>query len=222
MSQPEDFNPPWLLDKPAGMSEMQWDQLTLPYWLFARQYFTFTPVGKLFLAPDNVALCITRINQAMSKAIGHPFMIPLSDGDFAQAMAQMANENSKLGFEERNLDILTYQFIDSQTADYYTGWRQWQRYNSWILEQNRMKTMPYGEYSPAQKSVVVDTATYMLSSPWRHAHNEWALNTTGCVAEGGCRRSADQPFFNHYDSPPAYPNQPSPIADTTGICGMIT
>lgn len=182
MAENSDFYPPWKSEKPANISPQDWTRLTEAYWLYTNIYYRHTEVTKHFLAPANVALILQMINDAMRQITKEPGyeMTEFYDGNLAQSLAEVAYGNSSYANTGNaqdfatSVDLLTGRFIDMWITDLWVGWREKQRYQQWMIEDNRLKQFPYPEQEEhTNNAVAINTGDYIVSSPWRNGFQDF-------------------------------------------------
>ena len=184
MAEEADFQPPWLLQKPADMFPEDWVRLCEAYWLYTNMYFRHTEITRRFLHPLNVAYIVGMVNRALTELVKTKFICrEFYTGEFQQSLADTAygnssyaNTNNQLDVTARNVDELTGKFIDMWITDLWLGWRNQARFQQYALEDNRMKFFPYPPQEPITgHSVTYDIGTRTVSSPWRLGHADFLL-----------------------------------------------
>ena len=182
MAEAEDFTPPWLTDKPAAMLPEDWSRLTQAYWQYTNTYYRHTEITKHFLAPANVVFVVQMINKSLREITGEPTFEckEFYTGDLQLSMAEVAYGNSSYANTGKPedfgtaVDVLTGKFIDMWITDLWIGWREKQRYQQWMLEDNRLKQFPYPEIEPHNHaSTAWDIGDYKLSSPWSVGYQDF-------------------------------------------------
>ena len=204
MAEEADFQPPWLLQKPAEMYPEDWSRLCQAYWLYTNMYFRHTDITRRFLHPLNVAYIVSMINGAMSQLVKGKFIcrefytmeLQQSLADTAYGNSSYANTNNQLDKTVSNVDELTGKFIDMWLTDLWLGWRAQARFQQWAIEDNRMKFFPYPPQEEHTGGIVrYDTGTYMLSSPWRYGYEDFMKRLDRPTCINGNQDTTSTGFF---------------------------
>lgn len=182
MAENSDFYPPWKDKKPAELSWQDWNRLTEAYWIYTNTYFRHTEVTKNFLHPANVAMIVQMINVSLRQITEEPTyeMGEFYDGNLAMSLSEVAYGNSayaNTGSPENfgtSVDALSGKFIDMWITDLWIGWREKQRYQQYMIEDNRLKQFPYPEQEEhSNNAISYNTGDYIVSSPWNNGHADF-------------------------------------------------
>lgn len=112
------------------------------------------------------------ICSTIAKTLGHlfpgeNFVVP-ANGELADVMVATAISN--LGLAGGGKDMLAHlnkEVIEHEARVQFSSMRNKLLYHKWILENDRAKTLPYGEYTRSTKGeVTISTTNYSLSHPW--------------------------------------------------------
>jgi hypothetical protein len=127
-----------------------------------------------FLKPSNIEYIRKRIEYNVRNYINDSSIIFLLTTEFAQYVFDMLHNNPSFSIE--NIDFVNETIIDRETEIAILSERQKKRYTKWELQNDRMKTMPYG-YSDKTNHVkgetVISPSGYHLNHPYQHQYKEF-------------------------------------------------
>lgn len=118
-----------------------------------------------FFSNANARFLQAQVQNALTQAIGTRVIVPLDDR-FIQQMQQVVNLSLRPAPGALGLAAMNRTFIQQYIELQYMSIRQGALYDKYFLTQDRMRTMPYGEYSGDQ-TVIVSPSQYMMTHPWK-------------------------------------------------------
>lgn len=122
-------------------------------------------VQNTFMSRANAQFLQAQVQEALTRATGVSVVVPLDD-QFVQQMLQIVNLSLGPPAGALGLATLNRTFIQQYIELQYMSIRQAALYDKYFLTQDRMRTMPYGEYSGDQ-TVIVSPSQYMMTHPWK-------------------------------------------------------
>lgn len=148
------------------------------------QYFTDT----------NVEYICSQIAKVLELLFpGERFVVPVNN-ELADTIISVAIDNLGLTGDKR-ASILTYlntEVIKLESRVQFSSFRNKSLYFKYILENDRMKTMPYGLYTRGTKGeVTISTSNYNLNNPWARHQRSYLSSSEGlewCHETGSYRR----------------------------------
>jgi len=167
-----------------------------------------------FMSAANARFLQSQVEEALTRATGVRVVVPLDD-QFVQQMLQIVNLSLAPPPGALGLSVLNRTFIQQYIELQYMSIRQAALYDKYFLSQDRMRTMPYGEYQGDQ-SVVVSPSQYMMTHPWKKRQASFlnaalSMNQTSAAALPGENPPGAMFYvphtycrFNKLNSPPSY------------------
>lgn len=131
-----------------------------------------TAVFNRFFAPENIRYVQQQLEKTLTLMVGQPVRVPVTD-EFMETMSEVAKNNQGVAYlGDRAVEMLNEMVVEWEARVQYVSINQQKRYKDWILDDNRLKFMPYPESDKTMRGeTVVDTSGYMLTSPFR---NQWS------------------------------------------------
>ena len=147
-----------------------------------------TPLFTSFFSPENVCYLKDQIQKALYILTQEQVVIPINN-EFIQTMIDIAQWNVGLAYAPMATPLLNRAVIDHETQVQYSSLIRKKLYNKYYLQNDRMRTMPYGEYTRSTKGeVTISDSDYHLSHPFRRWRSCYLKSTEGleyCDNEGG-------------------------------------
>lgn len=138
-----------------------------------------TPLFTTFFSPENVNYIKDQIEKALYILTQEKVIIPINN-EFIQTMIDIAQWNVGLAYAPLSTPLLNRAVIDHETQVQYSSLIRRKLYNKWFLQNDRMRTMPYGEYSRHTKGeVTISESDYNLSHPYRRWRPCYLKSTQG-------------------------------------------
>lgn len=138
------------------------------------------PFNKYFTETNVEYICYQIARVLENLFPGEKFVVPVN-AELADTIISTALSNIGLaGGGDAELAFMNREVIEYESTVQYSSMRNTLRYFKYILENDRMKTMPYGEYTKATKGeVTVSTSQYALSHPWAKERDSYMLTAEG-------------------------------------------
>lgn len=147
-----------------------------------------TPLFTTFFSPENVRYIKDQIQKALFILTQEQVVIPINN-EFIQTMIDIAQWNVGLAYAPMSTPLLNRAVIDHETQVQYSSLIRKKLYNKYFLQNDRMRTMPYGEYTRSTKGeVTISDSDYHLSHPfskWRQCYLKATEGLEYCASEGG-------------------------------------
>lgn len=116
---------------------------------------------------------------------GEKFVVPMN-AELAQAVVQIAVDNPGLACAPGHpharayLTHLNKQVVETEAKIQHSSFIQKKLYYKYILEADRIKTLPYGEYTRSTKGeVTMSTSDYLLRDPRARHRNSYMEQAEG-------------------------------------------
>lgn len=156
----------------AEMKQMFIAQLSHMGWIDAKRLVQQAEPYMSYFSEKNIEYITSQIARVLEHLFpGDKFVVPVNN-ELAQAIVQVAVENPGLACAPGHpharayLMYLNKEVVESEAKIQYSSFIQTKLYFKYILEDDRMKTAPYGEYTRSTKGeVTVSTSDYSLSDP---------------------------------------------------------
>ena len=147
-----------------------------------------TPLFTTFFSPENVRYIKEQIQKALFILTQEQVVIPINN-EFIQTMIDIAQWNVGLAYAPMSTPLLNRAVIDNETQVQYSSLIRKKLYTKYFLQNERMRTMPYGEYTRSTKGeVTISDSDYHLSHPfrkWRQCYLKATAGLEYCDSEGG-------------------------------------
>ncbi len=125
-----------------------------------------TPLTDKLFEPDNVRFIMQEIQRRLSEWTGQLVSVPI-DEEFVDDMMDAALYNRGLAYTEVGLQAVSDVIVERTVRQQYYSLRQKMEYYRLFLDQDRIRTMPYGADSSHQRGeIAVVHSGYQLGHPW--------------------------------------------------------
>jgi hypothetical protein len=147
-----------------------------------------TPLFTTFFSPENVRYIKQQIEKALYILTQEQVVVPINN-EFIQTMIDIAQWNVGLAYAPMSTPLLNRAVIDHETQVQYSSLIRKKLYNKYFLQNDRMRTMPYGEYTRNTRGeVTISDSDYQLSHPnrrWRSCYLKSTQGLDRCEPEDG-------------------------------------
>lgn len=138
-----------------------------------------TPLFTTYFSPENVRFIKEQIEKALYILTQDKVIIPIND-EFIQTMIDIAQWNVGLAYAPMATALLNREVINHETQIQYSSLIRRKLYIKYFLQNDRMRTMPYGEYTRNTRGeVTISDSDYRLSHPFRKWRNCYLESTEG-------------------------------------------
>lgn len=132
-----------------------------------------------FMTEGNARFLQAQVEGALCAALGEAVRVPL-DERFVQQMQQVVNNSLRPAPGVLGLAAMNRTFINQYIELQYYSIRHQKLFKKYFIDQDRMRTMPYGQYV-GDDAVVVSPSQYMMSHPWKARQASYLAATTRLV-----------------------------------------
>ena len=148
------------------------EELTAP-WKAWKQEFGVDPnsgnwtLAQRVLTPQNVGHVVEQVEQKLSYAMQQPVYLPIDD-QVVHTFTDLLIHNSGLTYNTNAVDEINEAAIGRILHERYYGLRQRKLYYRYFINQDRIRTFPWGEPTKVVRGEVdIMKDGYMLSHPWK-------------------------------------------------------
>ncbi len=144
-----------------------------------------TPLFAAFFSPRNIEYIKSQIEKALHILTQERVVVPIND-EFMQTMIDIAQSNVGLAYAPMATALLNRAVIDAETRVQFSSLRQKKLYERYFLTGDRMRTMPYGEYTRSTRGeVTISNSDYRLSHPISRFRPSYLRATAGLERRNG-------------------------------------
>lgn len=134
-----------------------------------------SPLSLYFFSPENVEFVRSEIERRLRLKLEEPNIKYVMTQEFAQSMVDMALNNQGWAYDvEGGLPRLNQWVINKEVEIAYLGQRQHRRYETQMLQGNRMRVFPYGlgdKTLHVRGENQLTQAPYQLNHPFRSQYD---------------------------------------------------
>lgn len=138
--------------------------------------YAATPAIHTFFSPTNVQYIIAQIEEALHLLTGQRIRIPPNE-EFSQTMVDVAKQNPGIPSTATGVAVLNRAVVEHETRIQYTSLRNRALWKKYYIDQDRMRTMPYGEWTASKPTIGL--SEYSLSNPWKRHQSSYLRETAG-------------------------------------------
>ena len=127
-----------------------------------------TPLAQAFFSARNGHWLRNEMTRRLREALNEPNALYVFTEEFVTSMVEIVLTNPGLGLDVRNgLPLLNQWILDKEFEIAVLGQRQRKRYETQMLQGNRMRVMPYGL---GDKTLHVKGENQMTQAPYQLNH----------------------------------------------------